>query len=239
MKRLLAFLSPEVRNPFEGFDQKRLLYFVLLVAAVLTIAKLIFHHIVWKVAGPIALVIGLTMVWIYIRRNNQSWSDFGLISNRWRHTLSWFLISFIVMFFVLAFAHLVAGQFFERTPRTNPRFGDLEGDLPMTLVWVTMGIGIGGFAEEMMYRGFFINALERVFNRRLGILLAIILPALFWAVRHYYFSGAYGSVIVFFFGLFFGAVYVLNGRNLWPTILLHGLVDTASFLMRYFGLGGE
>jgi membrane protease YdiL (CAAX protease family) len=227
------------RRPFLGIDRKRLAGFIAALILVLIATKMLFQLIFWQASGPISLAIGLALVWLWIKKpaHNVSWRVLGMGGFRWYHTTGWFFIALVLAGFVIVGADALADQFFDKVPRSNPRFGDLEGNLPLTLAWISVGILIGGFAEEMVYRGFMINALERIFGewRKWAVIPAIVLPALFWAARHFYFAGGHGAIVVFCIGLFFGIVYVLNGRNLWPTILIHALFDTLSFSMRYFG----
>ena len=37
------------------------------------------------------------------------------------------------------------------------------------------------------------------------------------------------------FGMLFGRIYSRSGRNLWPTILGHGLINTVRFALLYPG----
>ncbi len=138
-----------------------------------------------------------------------------------------------------ALAHQVAELFFEKLPKSTDRFGNLKDNLPLTIFWVANGIVVAGFGEELIYRGYLINAIERLLgNGALTKALAISLPAMLWAARHYYFSGAYGSIIVLFTGVLFGVFYIFIGRNLWPLIIAHSIIDCLAFVGRYYDWGG-
>lgn len=137
---------------------------------------------------------------------------------------------------MITMASKLADVFFEKLPRENVRFGNLKGNVGLTVSWIALGIAAGGFGEEIVYRSFFVNAIEKLVNRKYGVVGAIFLPALFWAFRHYYFSGGHGSIVVFCVGLLFGIIYIINGRNIWPLIVVHALIDTTSFVLRYYGM---
>ena len=44
-----------------------------------------------------------------------------------------------------------------------------------------------------------------------------------------------GLMLTTLMGLIFGTAFVLNGRRLWPLILVHGLLDTFILLSFYYG----
>lgn len=223
------------KNPYADENKKQLLTQVITVFILLIVMRYIFSLIAWKFAGPISLFFGLAAVFYYNKKNNISWQQIGFKKQPLK-TILWFFATLIVGLIVIVLASKLADVFFEKTPRENIRFGNLEGNLGLTLFWIGLGIVTGGFCEEIVYRGFFVNSIEKLVNKRRGVAIAIFLPALFWALRHYYFSGGHGSIVVFCIGLLFGIIYIINGRNIWPIIIVHALLDTTSFVMRYYGI---
>ncbi|TJY37754.1 CPBP family intramembrane glutamic endopeptidase [Pontimicrobium aquaticum] len=228
-------LFSKSKNPYEDINNKKLLNQVVIVFVLLNSMRFIFDFIAWQVAGPISLFFGLVAVWYYNKKNNITWRLLGF-KKEWLKTILWIFITLVIALFVIIFAGKLANIFFEKLPRENIRFGNLEGNIGLTLSWVTLGIAAGGFGEEIVYRGFFVNAIEKLINKKMGIAIAILLPALFWGLRHFYFSGGHGSIVVFSIGLLFGIIYIINGRNIWPLIFVHALIDTSSFVLRYYGL---
>lgn len=223
------------KGAFFSINKQQLLQTVLLLVFLLSGSKYLLHQIVWQVSGPLSLLLGFTFLTYYLRKQGLRWSDLGLKWVNEYKTILWFAIGLLLSVFVIMIAHEISSFFFERPPRENERFGDLSGNIPLTISWIVTGILIGGFGEELVYRGFLINALERIFDKRYGTVLAIILPALFWALRHYYYAHGYGSIMVFIVGTYLGVLYVANGRNLFPGIILHSMFDTISFMARYEG----
>lgn len=221
------------KNGFEAISKKRMLVAIIQLVLILSLSKYVIHLFAWKVSGPISLMIGFLFLTFFLRRNGLGWSDLGFKKDKIYKLVIWFFISTIVSVAIILLSHEVADLFFDKPERANERFGDLSGNLPLTLAWILTGIVVGGFGEELVYRGFMINALSRVIDKRIGVVLSIVLPALFWAIRHYYYSHGYGSIMVFFMGIYFGTIYVLNGRNLLPGIILHSAFDTISFLARF------
>jgi membrane protease YdiL (CAAX protease family) len=59
---------------------------------------------------------------------------------------------------------------------------------------------------------------------------------LFGAAHAY--QGLDGVILTGLTGFGLGALFILCGRNLWPCILVHGLIDMGSFTALYLGLAG-
>lgn len=198
------------------------------------------YQITWVYAGPITALFTIILATVIIRRRNLSWSELGLRkpANIWI-TLGQTLVTFIGTGVVLYLAYQFAGLYFEKTETTISRFGDMEGNLPLYLWWVLLGWICGGFFEEMLFRGFLINRVEAMFDRhRLSTAVAIVFQAALFGLIHFYYQGAFGAITIFAAACFIGFCYVLFGRNLWPLILSHGLLDTLGFLGDFLGDNG-
>lgn len=115
-------------------------------------------------------------------------------------------------------------------------FNPLQGNialLPSSLIlaWVSAGIG-----EEVIFRGYFLNRFVDLFgNHTWGWILAIILQAVVFASGHAY-QGITGVISAGITGIIFGTMYIASRRNLWLTVVTHGVFDTVSFLFVFFGL---
>lgn len=95
-----------------------------------------------------------------------------------------------------------------------------------------------GFAEEVIFRGFFMNNFVGIFgNGTIGTSLAVIIQALFYTGFHAT-DSLVGMIPVFVIGLLMGVIYFALGRRLWPLIIAHGLVVSAYFTNMYFGISG-
>ena len=47
--------------------------------------------------------------------------------------------------------------------------------------------------------------------------------------------GTRGAVTAGMVAVVYGIVYRVNGRNLWPLVIAHGVTDTVSLVALYFG----
>ena len=71
-----------------------------------------------------------------------------------------------------------------------------------------------------------------------GLIFANLVQAILFGLIHWY-QGIPGIVLTGTVGLIFGAFYFLPGRNLWPLILAHGIINSISFTIIFlFGVSG-
>ncbi|MEZ0242876.1 MAG: lysostaphin resistance A-like protein [Sphingomonas sp.] len=183
------------------------------------------------------LTIGLLT--LYLRHRGLGWSQMGLVAlPGWKAKL-WVLPQAGLT--LLAFAAVVglttiAGPalgltFLTKVPAgVEGRWGDVAGDLPHYLLWLAIVWTAAAFGEEMFFRGYLITRLQGVFPKRWhGSVLVVLIPALIFGYGHFYYQGWRGAVVTAGIGLAFGVMFLLFKRNLWPLVLLHGVIDTLTF----------
>lgn len=114
-------------------------------------------------------------------------------------------------------------------------FEALRGNLVNTAVMLAIGWIVGGFLEEMFFRGYLVQEVGRLLGgKTTGYILGVIVSSIVFGLSHFY-QGPTGMIMAGLMGLFFGILYFLNGRNIWLNILVHGFVDTIGFTLIYFG----
>lgn len=97
---------------------------------------------------------------------------------------------------------------------------------------ILLGWVIGGFTEELFYRGFLITTLRNLFgNGRWAIAVAVILSTLYFASGHAY-QGWVGMLDTGIAALLWAGLYLWRGR-LTAGILAHGLNDMLLLLGLY------
>lgn len=112
------------------------------------------------------------------------------------------------------------------------RFNPIEGNLPLfalllVLAWTTIAFG-----EELFYRAFLVTRL--VDHTSVGPWAAIVLSGAVFGVVHLA-EGPVGILSNGAFGVLFGWIYLRSGRNLWITVVGHGLINTLRFSLLYVG----
>lgn len=191
--------------------------------------------------GPVTylgLTISLIFLWIASRLRGVSWSNFGLVRPK-----SWFrtmLKSLGVALAVLLTVKLIINPIMSAIPNAGfqdlSRFDYLNGDLPNLIImlvniWIT-----AAFLEEFLFRGYLINRLIDLLGSqtKLAWVIAAVGQAVIFGLVHAY-QSPIGMFKVGLIGLVFGLSYRVVGRNLWPLILAHGLIDSLDMVSHYFG----
>ena len=219
---------------------------IALVLATFVIVKIVADPFTWQYSSIIAGFITLGIATLIVHARNTTWADFGLT---WRGPVSlkaFFvtLLQIVVVFVVsVGLSYLtatIAGQFFERPVEADDRFGNIVGNLPLFLWWVFLSWSVGGFMEEMVFRGYFITKLETVFSNSPAssrfsapALIAVVLSALIFGAAHLYYRGMQGAITLTVVGIIMGLFYLAFGRKLWPLVLTHGTVNTLAILGRF------
>ena len=117
------------------------------------------------------------------------------------------------------------------TETTTSKFGNLKGNWWLFLTIMPMVL-VESFLEELLDRGFLINWFEKLFSyTSFATLIAVVLQAAIFGFRHSY-DLSERSITVGIIGLIMGIAYVKFGRNLWPLIIAHCLLNTMSMIER-------
>lgn len=184
------------------------------------------------------LTISLIFLWIVSRLRGISWRYFGLIRPKsWFRTVLQSLGTALAVFLTVK---LIINPMMNVIPNAGyqdlSRFDYLSGDLPNLIImlvniWIT-----AAFLEEFLFRGYLMNRLIDLLGSQTKLVwaIAVIGQAVIFGLVHAYQSPA-GMFKVGLIGLVFGVSYLVVGRNLWPLILAHGLIDSLDMVSHYFG----
>ena len=111
------------------------------------------------------------------------------------------------------------------------KFGNLKGNWVLFFT-IIPAVLIESMLEELLDRGFLINWFEKLFSKTtIATILAVVLQALIFGFRHSY-DLSDRSIRVGLIGLIMGIAYVKFGRNLWPLIIAHCVLNTMSMVDR-------
>lgn len=109
------------------------------------------------------------------------------------------------------------------------KFGDLKGNWAHFFTIIPF-ILVQSALEELLDRGFLINWFEHVLAKTsFATVLAVLLQAMIFGFRHSY-DISERSITVGIIGLVMGIAYVKFGRNLWPLIIAHCILNTMSMI---------
>lgn len=182
----------------------------------------------------------LVVASLIMRVRGVTWKELGLTNPKSLKT-TLMVTGFILVFTPVSIMifELIKDHFpFFIAPDTSEtsavsKFGDLKGNLTLFFS-IIIFIWIESFLEELLDRGFLMNWFERLFSKTsFATILAVVFQAAIFGFRHSY-DLSERSITVGLIGLIMGIAYMVFGRNLWPLIIAHCLLNTMSMLERVF-----
>jgi len=228
-------LESQTPNP----APRRVLLEVIFFLAFALLSKYLLGQIFWRYAGPVSLLLTLGVLTLYLRSIGVYWSSLGLPPlpglKAKLMIVPKALLTLVAFAIVVALTTIVGPamgfDFLSEVPKgVEDRWGHIAGNLPHYLLWLAIVWTAAAFGEEMFFRGYLITRLETVFSAKTaGAIAAVIFAAIIFGYGHYYYQGLRGAIVTGGIGLAFGTMFLLFKRNLWPIILLHGVIDTLTF----------
>jgi membrane protease YdiL (CAAX protease family) len=150
----------------------------------------------------------------------------------WLLTGAWAIGWLALMLAYSPMADWLASRVFAKPP-TLGAFRAIQQSVMKLLAGIVIAWILGGFFEEIVFRGIVLNSIHGWTAASIGdgaaAILAIVLAALGAGIVHLY-QGERAALIITQLSILFGALFVLSGYNLWAVILCHGLYDTIAFI---------
>jgi membrane protease YdiL (CAAX protease family) len=181
---------------------------------------------------PILVVLGL----ISFRVRGGGWS--GLPFRRpesWRRI---FLIAIAAAALRVVLGEFVVDPLTSRVwpPIVAPAGTEaIAGNPEKALLWLGIVWTWAAFGEEFGYRGYLLTrAADLGRGSGTAYLVGMVFVSVLFGFGHFY-KGPAGIVDSGFAGLVLGAAYLISGRNLWASVLAHGVIDTYGVAALYFG----
>lgn len=115
-------------------------------------------------------------------------------------------------------------------------YDGIRGNFTNYLLLLLIGWVVGGFIEEILFRGFLITRLSRIVKKeQLGNWFAILLTSLTFGFSHLY-QGWSGVISTSLMGLIFGFIFIRSNKLLWYTIVTHGFINTTALTLMWLDL---
>lgn len=201
--------------------------------------------VMWTFAGPISLLAAFAVATWRLKRNNESWSSLGLFKiGSYLNLTLWIIGAFVVTLFIGNLGGALANTLISSPGEINNqinvvlqnRFSNLQGNLPVYIYWLIISWVIGGFIEELLFRGFLILRFEKALSKiPFSTAIAIFIQALIFGQQHMYYQGYVGLFETGFIALASGMIFVFCKRRIWPLIISHGLANTLGMTMMFLG----
>jgi membrane protease YdiL (CAAX protease family) len=181
------------------------------------------------------------LVWLKLR--GETWESIGLRALRPRHVAMGVAL-FVAVVIYSVIAQQALDQYIRDLTGAGPNkapelFKTIEGNLPLFVFLLPVTWLFAGFGEEVFYRGYLMTRFAQFMGEtRIAWIIALFMQAALFGAAHWY-QGPTGIVGTAIIGLITGAATLIWGRNLWPAIIAHALIDTLGFTLLYLGLYGR
>lgn len=166
--------------------------------------------------------------------NLKSFSSLGLKKNiKWGKTILLglilgFGIELIYQIFINHLIELVTGE-----PIDLSSLDALRGDMLNSFIMLLIGWGVGGFLEEVTFRGFMITKLREVFGESpVKTFIYLLIAAIPFGLAHMY-QGWTGVLSTGSIGFIIALIYVKSKSNLWLAVFTHGFTNTMGITLIY------
>lgn len=203
----------------------------ILLVLLITAGHRVFHVIPVDETLPI-----LALGWLSLWLRGVGWKGVGLTRPAsWKRTLAigittGVLLQVLSEWVTEPLIERITGQVAD-VSEFLPLVGNLKLLLPALLVIWT----VAAFGEEMVYRGYLLNrAADLGGGSAVAWGAGLIFVTLLFGFGHSY-QGLAGMIDTGLHGLILGGIYLASGRNLWASILAHGMGNTVALGMVFLG----
>ena len=225
----------------EQINHKGFLFDIILYLSVMFLVREVYISQLPFIANGLIWSLSTLIIALWrMKVRNITWQDLGLRKpeNLLKTLLTTIGILMAIPILIIVFQQIQNVLPFSLSPDTSSqdavtKFGDLKGNWVHFFTIIPF-ILIQSALEELLDRGFLINWFERLFsNTSFATAIAVILQAIIFGFRHSY-DISERSITVGIIGLIMGIAYVKFGRNLWPLIIAHCILNTMSMLGKVY-----
>lgn len=122
---------------------------------------------------------------------------------------------------------------FTNIPFNFSAFDSVRGNLKALATTLFLGWFVGGLLEETIFRGFLLKSFEGLISKRIGLVIGVLFSSILFGFLHDY-QGISGQILTGTIGFILAIIYLLNNKNLWLNVYIHGILNTISFLCIYY-----
>jgi membrane protease YdiL (CAAX protease family) len=211
---------------------------IIYIAVMFLIREIYFPNVHFLVNGLFWSFSTLVIATWRMNARNISWNDLGLRNpESIKKTLLVSIGILIATVLSIMFFHMIKDYLPFLSEQevsggdSSSKFGNLKGNWLLFFTIMPMVL-IQSMLEELLDRGFLINWFEKLFSETsVATILALFLQAAIFGFRHSN-DLSERSITTGLIGLVMGIAYVKFGRNLWPLIIAHCLLNTISMAGR-------
>jgi membrane protease YdiL (CAAX protease family) len=174
------------------------------------------------------------LIALFIGKKHGSFKSIGFLKQEnWWYTIIRGL--FFGVFIQLAFS-IIFDPLIEKLTGTSidlSNFDTMRGNLPLFFIWLAIGIGFGGFLEEITFRGYLITRLKLIIgDSPLSLFIILLLTSVSFGIAHLY-QGWSGVISTGCFAFIFGVIFIQSKYNLWLPIFTHAFANVVGLGLIY------
>ena len=181
---------------------------------------------------PAAVIVLLGLIFLLIRR--ETLSVFGAKKEAHPGRMALAMFGCAALWTVFDYGLLMpALNHLTGTSQDLSAYEGLEGNLPQLLLFLAAGWLLGGFLEELAFRGVLQTRIASLFSSaQAGLLASVLMTSILFGFLHTE-QGVVGVVVTTVDALFFSFLK-WKYRNTWASALAHGFINTIGIVTIFF-----
>ena len=234
--RLFADLSRLKRENSMGIKhkpgellQKNVFAIAVSIFIVLSVNNLILFFPNFTDSAIWGIPFALLMIWVFTWLKGEGWSDLGF-----KRPDSWSRIFIFGLLIAIMLQSAAILQIKLGGPIPDISSFDQIKNNPWALLgYLVISWTSAGFGEEIIWRGFIMTQIARLFgDGKTGWTIGLLSSALLFGLVHAY-QGVTGMVMTSISGIVLGLVFLNAKKNIWASIFAHAFTDSLAFLLIY------
>lgn len=178
----------------------------------------------------------IPLIWISLRLQQESFSNIGFsIPDRFWSNVGIGIVAGLVLELVAVYLTTPVISNMMGVEPDYSELAEIQGNLPVLLIFLALSWVIAAFGEEICFRGFLMNRIAGLLgNGRAAWIVSLVLASLVFGWGHTE-QGVAGWIQEGLAGFWLGCLFLLAKRNLTVPIVAHGVSNTLAFILIYFG----
>ena len=176
----------------------------------------------------------ILFVWLYLKYFGEKFSDIGFSFKRFK--LKSILIGSLaagLIFCFMQFIFFPVLEYFVVFEDTDVELYNFIRENKWNYIFIlVMGWVVGGLYEEIVFHGFIFSRLEKMIPGQYATVISFIGTSIIFGAYHFQ-LGADGLINAFIVGAAYHALALYFNRNLWYSIICHGVYDTIVITLIY------
>lgn len=176
----------------------------------------------------------LLFIWLYLKYFGEKFSDIGFSFKRFKpKSILVGSLAAGLIFCFMQFIFFPVLEYFVVFEDTDVELYNFIRENKWNYVFIlVMGWVVGGFYEEIVFHGFIFSRLEKTITGKYSVLFSFLGTSIIFGAYHIQLGPA-GVINAFLAGAAYHALALYFKRNLWYSIICHGVYDTIVITLIY------